>query len=100
MDRLAELPSNYLGTLAEVDPATVPGGHWYFDAQQHSLVYRVQHEAFFRGAAGQVAQARFQVQLLWERDRGSAQASKWVVAGVRLVTLEPYRWFIDDEMNP
>lgn len=100
MDRLAELPSNYLGSLAAVDPEAVQGGHWYFDPRQRNLVYRVRHEDFFRGGAGQSPQVRFQVRLVWERERNTNQKrNNWVIVGVRLVALEPYAWFIENDAN-
>ena len=84
MDRLSEVPENYLGALADPDPASVKGGHWYFDLTAQRLVYRVRHEDHFSGGASSPARAQFAVKLVYgETNR---------VEGVRLAVLEPYTW--------
>jgi len=99
MDRLAEVPSNYLGTVNGTSMADTAGGSWYFDTRSRALVYRVRNADYFRGGAGTPALARFAVQLVYE-DRGPSRASganRREIVGARFVTLEPYAWVQPDQ---
>lgn len=58
---LGRPPLNYLGELAGPDPATIPGGQWYFDTRSRWLVYRVEHEAYFDTALPGAARIRFKL---------------------------------------
>ncbi|OGI38280.1 MAG: hypothetical protein A2140_07375, partial [Candidatus Muproteobacteria bacterium RBG_16_62_13] len=46
MDRLAELPGNYLGVQDGVNPATLADGNWYYDRRDGTLVYLVRNTGF------------------------------------------------------
>lgn len=97
MDRLAEVPRNYLGALNGKPAGT--GGAWYFDSRSRALVYRVRNADYFRGGAGSPAQARFAVQLVYE-DRNPSQvagSNRQEVVGARFVALEPYTWVQPDQ---
>ncbi len=92
MDRLSEVPKNYLGALTGADPDTIAGGSWYFDASSRVLVYRVRNQDYFRGGLGAPARARFTIRVVYEeRSRGRNE-----IAGVTLVALEPYTWVQKD----
>jgi type II secretory pathway pseudopilin PulG len=80
---LSNRPSNYLGELDHPNPAAIEGGHWYFDSSAKELVYRVNHDRYFRDSLGQPARIEYQVQV--KRSNGS-------IVGVALVTLTPYQW--------
>lgn len=94
MERLAELPANYLGELDAPDPAGIEGGYWYFDRQGRALVYRVYHAGYFSGEAGGPARVRFAIRLVYDdRNRnGVYDAGLDKIEGLRLTALEPYRW--------
>jgi prepilin-type N-terminal cleavage/methylation domain-containing protein len=90
MDRLAQLPGNYLGALDGPDPVQLADGNWYFDTRGRTLVYLVRNQANFTGGAADPPRARFAVELVYsERQLGSATG---FVEGVRLEPLEKYRW--------
>lgn len=92
MDRLSEVPKNYLGALSVANPDSIPGGSWYFDVPGRILVYRVRNQDYFRGGLGQPARVRFSIRVVYEeRGRGKKE-----VAGVTLVALEPYTWVQKD----
>lgn len=93
MDRLSEVPNNYLGALNGANPDSIEGGSWYFDVPGSVLVYRVRNQDHFRGGAGPPAQARFTIQVVYE-ERGRGGRNE--VAGVALVALEPYTWIQKD----
>lgn len=94
MERLAQQPVNYLGVLADVDPASVQRGHWYFDRRQRTLVYRVRHERYFSGGQRDPVRARFTVSLVYElQTSATRKRSQYVLVGVQLTPLEPYVWF-------
>ena len=92
MDRLSELPKNYLGALDGANPGSIEGGSWYFDIPGKTLVYQVRNQDYFRGGAGSPARARFTIRVVYEeRGRGRNE-----IAGVTLDALEPYRWIQKD----
>lgn len=80
---LSNRPSNYLGELDHPDPASIEGGHWYFDTGTRELVYRVNHDRYFSDALGRPARIEYQVQV--KRSNGN-------IVGITLVTLTPYKW--------
>lgn len=94
MDRLAELPTNYLGELRGADPARLADGNWYFDADARVLVYLVRHQGFFSGGQSNPARARFAVRLVYADRNGNGRYEEGVdaVEGLRLAPVEPYRW--------
>lgn len=82
MNRLAEVPANYIGEVDETTTA-IKDGTWYFDTHTGYLVYRVRNAEYFQSSLGAPARARFVVQLVTEQGE---------IQGVRLVPVEPYRW--------
>ncbi len=94
MDRLAELPSNYLGELEGPDPKTLEDGNWYFDERGRTLVYLVRNKAFFQGGLPDPPRARFAIRLVYTDRNGNGRYDQGVddVEGVRLAVLEPYQW--------
>lgn len=98
MDRLSEVPKNYLGALSGANPDTIAGGSWYFDVSGRVLVYRVRNQDYFRGGFGKPAQARFKIQVVYEErgHRGLGGASENEIAGATLMALDPYAWVDGD----
>jgi general secretion pathway protein G len=93
MDRLAEVPHNYLGALSGVDPATVPPGHWYFDVPSRTLVYRVKNADYFRSDLGAPARIRFTLRVLYGQSViGPAGSQPPPIEGAQLAAVEPYAW--------
>lgn len=91
---LARPPLNYLGELAGPDPATIPGGQWYFDSASQLLVYRVDYEAYFDSPLPGAARARFKVgkdSADTERN-GEGAAGTEEDQGVTIKAVEPYTW--------
>ena len=85
---LAQPPLNYLGELAGPDPATVPGGQWYFDSASHLLVYRVDYEAYFDSPLPGAARARFKL----GSDTADIDLAGHELRGVTLEAVEHYTW--------
>jgi prepilin-type N-terminal cleavage/methylation domain-containing protein len=94
MDRLAEVPANYLGELDDPDVKTLEEGNWYFDKHSRTLVYLVRNGGFFEGGLSDPPRARFAVQLVYTDRNGNGRydADIDTVEGLRLAKLEPYRW--------
>lgn len=94
MERLAETPSNYLGQLESPDPATLESGSWYFDRGGRVLVYLPQHASHFAGGMPSPPRARFAIRLVYtDKNRnGTWDAGVELIEGLRLATLESYRW--------
>lgn len=94
MDRLAEQPKNYLGTVNADNPGDIERGKWYFDTVSQTLVYRVINDMNFAGSIGTPARMRFQVRLVFTDSNGNKVFDPGMdaVEGVRLTAMEPYRW--------
>ena len=93
MDRLSEVPKNYLGALDGANPGSIEGGSWYFDVPGKVLVYQVRNRDYFQGGVGPPARARFMIRVVYE-ERGRGGRNE--IAGVTLDALEPYRWIPTD----
>ncbi len=94
MERLAEMPGNYLGELDAPDPAAVDAGHWYFDRSQGLLVYRVRHGRFVETPLPGPPRLRFKYRLLLADSNadGSLPSHGNEVRGLTVTAVEPYRW--------
>ena len=98
MDRLSEVPNNYLGALSEVNPQAIQGGSWYFDVPGKVLVYRVRNQDYFRGGIGQPAGVRFAIRVVYEEPgrRSPGGEGRNDIAGAALAALDPYEWIDKD----
>jgi general secretion pathway protein G len=94
MEQLSQTPSNYLGELASSEAAAAPGGNWYFDRGERSLVYRVNNVSYFETELAGPPRARFRVRLQFQDRNGNGvfDAGEDKLEGVVLTPLEPYRW--------
>lgn len=94
MDRLAELPSNYLGEKGGVDPVTLEDGSWYFDTGSGTLVYLVRNKGNFTGGLRNPPRARLAIRLVYNdrNGNGAFDAGVDAIEGLRLAALEPYAW--------
>jgi len=91
MDRLSELPTNYLGELDNPDSTTLTDGNWYFDTRSRALVYLVRNQGFFEGGLADPPRARFAIRLVYTDRNINGQGIK-SIDGVRLAILESYHW--------
>jgi len=94
MQRLAEVPPNYLGALEHPDPTNLEDGNWYFDKPAGELVYLVRHKEYFSGGAENPPRARFAVRLVYADRNGNGHYDSGVdsIEGLRLAPVEPYEW--------
>lgn len=94
MDRLAEVPTNYLGEIDRPDPNRLADGSWYFDRSERTLVYLVRNKAHFSGGATNPPRARFEVKLLYDdkNRNGKLDAGIDSIEGLQLAPVEPYKW--------
>jgi len=94
MDRLAQLPVNYLGELEASDVGSQKDGNWYFDTRERVLVYLVRNKSFFQGGVGDPPRARFAIRVVYTDRNSNGRYDHGVdsLEGVRLAVLEPYRW--------
>ena len=93
MDWLAQPPQNYLGVRFAPKPGEVPGGHWYFDLQDHRLVYEVRMGNHFVPDALGRKQVRFELRPITKRTKEQGLASDKQIEGLVLIEAMPYRWF-------
>ena len=95
MDRLAEIPANYLGELDGPDPHSLDNGNWYFDTRSRTLVYQLRHKGFFTGGLGDdPARAGFVIRLIYTDNNRNGVFDRAVdsIEGLRLVAVAPYTW--------
>lgn len=94
MNLLAETPSNYIGELTGADPFTLVSGSWYFDSDDHVLVYIVDNTGYFSGGMADPSRARFRMRLVYtdKNNNGSYDSGVDSIEGLRLAPLESYRW--------
>jgi len=94
MDRLAELPRNYLGKLDGPDLSRLEDGNWYFDTRSRTLVYLVRNKGFFTGGLGDPPRAGFAVRLVYADTNRNGVFDPGIdsIEGLRLVAVAPYAW--------
>jgi general secretion pathway protein G len=94
MDRLAELPRNYLGELDGPDLSRLEDGNWYFDSRSRVLVYLVRNKGFFTSGLGDPPRAGFAIRLVYADRNGNGVFDQGVdsIEGLRLVAVSPYAW--------
>lgn len=90
---LERKPESYLGDRFGPAPSSIPGGSWYFDLRDKTLVYVVAGRQFAANNGGR-QQIRYQVRPLANKTQVEmVEADKSSIDGLSLVLLEPYRWF-------
>lgn len=94
MERLSEVPINYLGELDGPDLTSLKEGNWYYDRRDRALVYLVRNKGFFNGGLSNPPRARFAIRLVYTDRNANGRFDQGIEAieGVRLAVLEPYRW--------
>lgn len=94
MDRLAELPQNYLGAFDDPNPANLEDGSWYFDKRAHELVYLVRNQSHFSGGTANPPRARFAIRLVYVDRNGNGRFDDGIDAleGLHLAPVERYSW--------
>ena len=94
MDRLVEVPRNYLGEQDAIDPATLENGNWYFDTRSRTLVYLVRNKGYFTGGLSNPARTRFAIRLVYTDRNGNGKFDSGVdaIEGLRLAALETFSW--------
>jgi general secretion pathway protein G len=94
MDRLAELPRNYLGELDGPDLSRLEEGNWYFDTRSRALVYLVRNKGFFTSGLGDPPRAGFAIRLVYADTNSNGVFDPGIdsVEGLRLVAVSPYAW--------
>lgn len=84
MRLLAERPENYLGEMGGVNPAVLPRGAWYFDADDGKLVYLVRYTEYFRSGIPGEPRLAYRIELV-HNERNE-------LAGVRLAQDHGFVW--------
>jgi general secretion pathway protein G len=93
MERLAEAPWNYRGTVDGQQSERMTDGTWYFNTRERVLIYRVRNAEYFRAGGDVPGQARFAVRLLYADRRPKPPE----IVGAQLVKLEPYTWVLSGQ---
>lgn len=90
MERLAEAPWSYRGTVDGLQP--LPAGGWYFDTRERVLIYQVRNTGYFRGGPKSPEQARFAIRPVYVNRQSEQQ-----IVGARFLSLEPYAWVTPEQ---
>ncbi|MEK7206796.1 MAG: prepilin-type N-terminal cleavage/methylation domain-containing protein [Pseudomonadota bacterium] len=94
MDRLAELPKNYLGELDGPDLSRLEDGNWYFDTRSRVLVYLVRNKGFFTSGLDDLPRAGFVIRLVYADRNSNGVFDPGVdsIEGLRLAAVASYAW--------
>lgn len=97
MDLLADTPDTYLGELDHPDPATIEGGHWYFDTRTHLLVYRVLNEKEFETRLPGPKRIRWRLEPVFEDRNGNGRfdPDRDTLVGLKLAAQEKFKWRVE-----
>lgn len=95
MDWLDRKPANYIGEFDGDAPRAQSGGVWYFNRSARELVYRVKLGRHFMPDSRGEREVRFRVKANYDGEANKAQegASPMLPSGVKLTTVEAYKWF-------
>jgi hypothetical protein len=94
--RLSGPPADYLGELANPDPASIPKGSWYFDLANRELVYKLVNPELFRSSLEGPARIRFQVAVSYKDRNGNGSFDPEIddFDSARLRALDEYEWLL------
>jgi len=90
MDLLTEQSPNYIGQSRLAEQAKDAVGNWFFDVEQHELVYLVRNIDFFIGGDFGPRRARFKIFPVYADKVGKEQ--KPVLTGLKLKAVKEYGW--------
>lgn len=95
MGWLEQKPANYLGEFDGAPPGAQPRDGWYFDRSARVLVYRVSRSRYFVPDSRGRREVRFRVMAIYDKspDDMSLGASPMLPSGIKLLLIEPYKWF-------
>lgn len=91
VDWMEDPPANYRGEFAP-DQAPDCRGCWYFDKTARALVYQVDRGAYLQADERGRKRVRLRAEVVSPQGNGG-QADESAIPSVKLVLLEPYRWF-------
>lgn len=85
-------PRDYEGELTSAQAQNVEPGHWYFNRETGTLVYRVRYQRHFQSPTPDVARYRTELVFRDVDGDGAFHAPPDRPEGVRLTALGDYRW--------
>jgi prepilin-type N-terminal cleavage/methylation domain-containing protein len=93
IDWLARKPESYAGALDRIAARELPGGTWYFDPTDRTVVYRIRYGRTFVADADGVKEVRFRANV----DYGRLETGSNLMGIKRLefVPVHPYRWPVE-----
>jgi hypothetical protein len=85
-------PSGYIGPLRQADAENVRPGQWYYDEEQHWLVYHIVNADYLDYPGEGPARVRLKLRVHYNASpqRGGSKAPK--PAGIALDVLDPLHW--------
>jgi hypothetical protein len=88
------MPGNYIGELEAPDPDLIPGGKWYFDVPENTLVYRVNNPEYFYSELEGPPRIRFQARVEYKDVNADGIFDPAIdkFQAVKLESLEQYEW--------
>lgn len=89
MNYLTDLPYNYIGEMSDNISHENHTNSWYFDAQQHTLVYIVKNVSYFETSVSGTPRIRLQVVPVY-KDNDHGRAGK--IRGITIKSLDTYSW--------
>jgi hypothetical protein len=88
--------SNYGGIIASDNPDTMEKGKWYFQQDDHVLVYRVSNSEFFSSDLEGSARVRFRIKINFKDNNANGQYNQKIdeFHSVKLQSIDQYIWNI------
>lgn len=93
MNLLAQTPDTYLG---EIDSKSqqIAEGHWYFDRNEHLLIYHLKYTDGFSTELEGTPRIRYHIKLVYTDNNRNGRYDRHFddLGGLDLVPVEPYTW--------
>jgi len=93
---IVSTPSNYGGIIASDIPDTMEKGKWYFQQDDHVLVYKVSNSEFFSSDLEGPARIRFRIKIDYNDNNANGQydQNSDEYHSVKLQSIDHYSWDI------
>jgi len=90
VDLLDKKPVRYLGVISHYKLDEIEKGHWFFDAEESTLIYLVKNQLYFETTLDPPLRARFKIEPVYSQ--GAHRQREKYITGLSLEKQESYHW--------
>jgi hypothetical protein len=89
-----DAPSGYIGALHDADAADLKPGQWYYDMDDHTLVYYIIHGEYFHSQIPGPKRVRIKMELQYRdaNHNGVYDAGIDRLEGIKVDVLDKFTW--------